>query len=75
MSGSFIAAARSAWSVKVASAGAGSILVATGDVSNASPPAINATSDSVRTSTPFAPSETSMPLAFQKRVPELTYCS
>ena len=57
------------------SAAAGSVAAASGGVSNASPPAISATRDSVRTSTPPAPIETSMPLAFQKRVPGVTYWS
>ena len=51
------------------SAAAGSALGAKGGVSKARPPAISATRDWVRTSTPPAPTETSIPLAFQKRVP------
>ncbi len=43
--------------------------------SKARPPSKIEISDSVRTSTPFAPTETSMPLVFQKRVAVVTYLS
>ena len=74
-SGRFIAEARSLERLNTEFAAAGSAGGRNEGVSNASPPASRATSDSVRTSTPFAPSEMSTPLAFQKRVPGLTYLS
>ena len=43
--------------------------------SNAIPPTSTETIDSVRISTPFAPAETLIPLAFQKRVSVVTYLS
>src|SRR5215813_5002306 len=75
-SGCFIAVTWSLYRVKIVLTAAGSALVGTkGGVSKATPPASSATRDSVRILTPPAPSEMSSPLAFQKRVPELTYLS
>ncbi len=61
--------------MKAASAAAGVSAVACGGDSNAMPPSSSDTSDCVRTSRPLAVSETSTPLAFQKREFVVTYLS
>ena len=65
--------ARSPYSANTVFAGARVESCMNGGASKASPPTNSATTDSVRTLKPLASSETSIPLACQKRVSGLTY--
>ena len=74
-SGCFIAASRVPNSLNTAFASAAGATPPSGGVWNAMPPIRIETSDSVCTRTPVASSDTSTPLAFQKRVLAVTYWS
>ena len=63
-----VTACKLANSGKTVSAAAASPGWSMSGVSNAMPPASNASSDSIATSTPSVPSDTSTPLAFQNRL-------
>ena len=63
-----VTARRLANSGKAVPAAAGSPGWSMSGVSNAMPPASNASSDSIATSTPSAPTDTLTPLAFQNRL-------
>jgi hypothetical protein len=74
-SGRFIAASRVGKRLNTASASAAGATPPSGGAWNAIPPIRIDTSDSVCTRTPVAARETSMPLAFHKRVFAVTYWS